>query len=140
MEQISTLQRMEYLETGFKVSKILTRAGYAMDAPAWTITWGQVAEALAHTLADHGIPVDRLEEIQLVELAKEVQKALAQEDSLNQISLTSTRVLQPLLELPEPDRDDEGPFTEQFENAVRLMDDEAYWPDGGLSAGFGEDF
>jgi hypothetical protein len=43
--------------------------------------------------------------------------------------------------LEPPDmEDDEGPLTELYENATRLGDDEAYWPDGGASADFFDDF
>ena len=38
MDQLTTLQHLEYLETGFEVSKILAQAGYRMEAPAFVIT------------------------------------------------------------------------------------------------------
>jgi len=42
-----------------------------------------------------------------------------------------------MLHLPSNfDNDDEDPLTEQYENAIRLGDDEAYWPDGDASADF----
>ncbi len=62
MDQLPTLQQLEYLESGFEVSKILAQAGFLMDKPAFAITWGQIAEEIAHTLADHGLPPDRLRE------------------------------------------------------------------------------
>jgi hypothetical protein len=45
-----------------------------MDKPAFAITWGQIAEEIAHTLADHGLPPDRLEEDFLIDLRKESRK------------------------------------------------------------------
>ena len=62
MDQLPTLQQLEYLESGFEVSKILVHAGFSMEKPAFSITWGQIAEEIAHTLSDHGLPPDRLEE------------------------------------------------------------------------------
>ena len=40
---------------------------------------------------------------------------------------------------PESQEPDEGLFTEQFENATRLGDEEGYWVDGGASADFFDD-
>ena len=62
MDQLPTLQQLEYLESGFEVSKILAQAGFPMDKPAFAITWGQIAEEIAHTLADYGLSPDRLRE------------------------------------------------------------------------------
>ena len=60
MDQLPTLQQLEYLESGFEVSKILAQAGFPMDKPAFAITWGQIAEEIAHTLADHGLPLPHM--------------------------------------------------------------------------------
>jgi hypothetical protein len=38
------------------------------------------------------------------------------------------------------EEDDEGSLTEQYENAIRFGDDEAYWPDGGASADLFDEF
>ena len=83
MDQLTTLQHLEYLETGFEVSKILAQAGYGMEAPALVITWGQVAEVLAHTLADYGLPPDRLDESLIIDLVQDAQKALENDDVLS---------------------------------------------------------
>ena len=144
MMTLPTLQQMEYLEAGFEVSKILAHAGYKMDAPAFVITWGQVAEVLAQTLADHGLPPDRLAENQLIDLVQGAQKALQNDDVFSwrdilRIYTTSDPDIMGLLEPPDME-DDEGPLTEQFENATRLGDDEGYWIDGGESADFFDDF
>ena len=52
MDQLPTLQQLEYLESGFEVSKILVHAGFSMEKPAFLITWGQIAEEIAHTRSD----------------------------------------------------------------------------------------
>ena len=144
MDQLTTLQHLEYLETGFEVSKILAQAGYGMEAPAFVITWGQVAEVLAHTLADYGLTPDRLDESLLIDLVQDAQKALQNDDVLSwrdilRANATSNPGIMAFLEPPDME-DDEGPLTELYENATRLGDDEAYWPDGGASADFFDDF
>jgi hypothetical protein len=144
MDQLTTLQHLEYLETGFEVSKILAQAGYGMEAPAFVITWGQVAEVLAHTLADYGLTPDRLDESLIIDLVKDAQKALENDDVLSwrdilRANATSNPGIMAFLEPPDME-DDEGPLTELYENATRLGDDEAYWPDGGASADFFDDF
>ena len=143
MDQLTTLQHLEYLETGFEVSKILAQAGYGMEAPAFVITWGQVAEVLAHTLADYGLTPDRLDESLLIDLVQDAQKALQNDDVLSwrdilRANATSNPGIMAFLEPPDME-DDEGPLTELYENATRLGDDEAYWPDGGASADFFDD-
>ena len=35
MDQLPTLQQLEYLESGFEVSKILEHAGFLMEKPAF---------------------------------------------------------------------------------------------------------
>jgi hypothetical protein len=146
MNAIPTLQHLEYMEAGFELSKILAHAGYRMDSPAFVITWGTVAEVLAHTLADYGLTPDRLDEIMLLDLVQGAQKALENEDmiswreTLRQYA-TSNPGIKAIIEPLDLDiEDDEGPLTEQYENATRLGDDEAYWPDGGASADFFDDF
>ena len=144
MDQLTTLQHLEYLETGFEVSKILAQAGYGMEAPAFVITWGQVAEVLARTLADYGLTPDRLDEGMLIDLVQDAQKALENDDVFSwrdtlRANATSNPGIMAFLEPPDME-DDEGPLTELYENATRLGDDEAYWPDGGASADFFDDF
>ena len=138
MDQLPTLQQLEYLESGFEVSKILAHAGFSMEKPAFSITWGQIAEEIAHTLADHGLPPDRFEEDFLIDLVQGIQKVLQNDDVLfwrNCIhAYTSDQPILRALMNSQNEDDDEGSLTEQYENAIRLGDDEAYWPDGGASA------
>ncbi|MAT42773.1 MAG: hypothetical protein CL609_10555 [Anaerolineaceae bacterium] len=144
MDQLPTLQQLEYLESGFEVSKILEHAGFSMEKPAFSITWGQVAEEIAHTLADHGLPPDRFEEDFLIDLVQGIQKVLQNDDVLfwrNCIrAYTSDQPILRALMNSQNEDDDEGSLTEQYENAIRLGDEEAYWPDGGASADLFDEF
>jgi hypothetical protein len=144
MNQLPTLQQLEYLESGFEVSKILEQAGYPMDKPAFSITWGQIAEEIAHTLADYGLPPDRFEEDFLIDLVQGVQKVLQNDDVLfwrNSIrTFTTNHPTFTAFMTSNDDEDDEGPLTEQYENAIRLGDDGAYWADGGMSADLFDEF
>ena len=144
MDQLPTLQQLEYLESGFEVSKILAHAGFSMEKPAFSITWGQIAEEIAHTLADHGLPPDRFEEDFLIDLVQGNQKVLQNDDVLfwrNCIrAYTSDQPILRALMNSQNEDDDEGSLTEQYENAIRLGDEEAYWPDGGASADLFDEF
>ena len=144
MDQIPTLQQLEYMETGFEVSKNLAQAGFSMDQPAFSISWGQIAEEIAHTLADYGLPPDRFDEEQLIDLAQGIQKVLQNDDVLfwrNSVrTLVSEHPILMAFNSPMDDQDDEGSLTEQYENASRLGDDEGLWPDGGASADLFDEF
>ena len=138
MDQIPTLQQLEYMETGFEVSKLLEQSGFSMDQPAFAITWGQISEEIAHVMADYGLPVDRIGEELLVDLAQGIQKILQNDDVLFWRNSVRTFVSEhPTLMsfiAAAVDQDDEGSLTEQYENTSRLGDDEGFWPDGGASA------
>lgn len=144
MDQLPTLQQLEYLESGFEVSKILAHAGFSIEKPAFSITWGQIVEEIAHTLADHGLPPDRFEEDFLIDLVQGIQKVLQNDDVLfwrNCIrAYTSDQPILRALMNSQNEEDDEGSLTEQYENAIRLGDEEAYWPDGGASADLFDEF
>lgn len=144
MDQLPTYQQLEYLESGFEVSKILAHAGFSMEKPAFSITWGQIAEEIAQTLSDHGFPPDRLEEDFLIDLAQGIQKVLQNDDVLFwRYSVRAYTMEQPTFMAfmsSSNEEDDEGSLTEQYENVIRLGDDEAYWPDGGASADLFDEF
>ena len=160
MDQLPTLQQLEYLESGFEVSKTLAHAGFSMEKPAFSITWGQIAEEIGHTLADQGLSPDRLRESRagqgrdsingageedfLIDLAQGIQKVLQNDDVLFWRSsiraYTTDHPTVTAFTSANLDKDDEGPLTEQYENAIRLGDDEAYWPDGGASADLFDEF
>ena len=144
MDQICNLQQLEYLETGFEVSKILAKAGHRMETPVFQVTWGQVAKILAQTLADHGLTADRIDEDLLLEMAQAAVPTLGNDEvhpwrEILRIHFSSNPVVTELF-APLDMEDDEGPLTELYENATRLGDDEAYWVDGGASADLFDDF
>ena len=123
MDHLPTLQQLEYLESGFEVSKILAHAGFSIEKSAFSITWGQIAEEIAHTLADHGLPPDRLEDEFLIDLAQGIQKVLQNDDVLFWRSsirtFTTDHPTVTAFTTSNLDKDDECPLTEQYENAIR---------------------
>lgn len=130
----------ENLELGFEVSKLLAHSGYSADAPAFAVTWGQIAEAIAQTVLSHNLPTDTLTEETMVILADTIRRDLLEIDPLNWREIVldqvmTCRAINPALWEPDTEPD-EGPLVEQYENATRLGDDESYWVDGGESAGF----
>ena len=141
MEPNQSGQNPEYSALLSEVSRRLAQAGFQIETPVFSITWGQVAEVLAQTLSDHGIAAGQVEDDLVLDLAQRVESALEMEDILHwreivRFSATASPGLYALYQPPEPDSDDEGPLTELFENSTRLGDDEGYWVDGGASAGF----
>jgi len=132
------------LEAGDEVTKRLTRAGIQLDTPAVVITWAQIAEEIAMTVAEAGFDTDSLEDSQLAGMAREAQKAFENDTILIWRIIVREKV-QSLLGIPDdfplPDfEDDEGPLAEEYENATRLGDADYYWVDGGESAEFFDDF
>lgn len=144
MEPLPTLKYFETMEIGFEVSKTLAQAGFSLEKPAFSITWGQVAEQIAQTLADHGLCPDRFREEFLIDLAQSVQKVLQNEDVLCWRSSIHTLTTEHPTFLAfmssTNDEEEEGPLTEQFENATCVGDDGAYWADGGASADLFDEF
>jgi hypothetical protein len=134
----------ETLELGFEISKLLAHRGYPADAPAFSITWGQIAETIAQVVIAHNLPQHQLSEETVVVLADKIQRDLKQMSPQCWQEIVLDRVMtnqaiNPALWEPEYEPD-EGPLVEQHENATRLGDDEAFWVDGGESAGFFDDF
>ncbi|MBI4928334.1 MAG: hypothetical protein HY835_11250 [Anaerolineae bacterium] len=130
----------ESLELGFEVSKLLAHSGYPADAPAFSITWGQIAAEIARIVIAHNLPSGQLTEETVVTLADDIRRDIQQLDPLNWREVVldrvmTSRAINPALWEPEYEPD-EGPLVEQYENATRLGDDESYWVDGGESADF----
>ena len=134
----------ETVELGFEVSKLLAHSGYQADAPAFAVTWGQIAESIAQTVLAHNLPTGQLTEETVVILADIIRRDLIQMDPMNWREIVLDRVMTNQAINPalwEPDYEpDEGPLTEMYENATRLGDDEAYWVDAGASADLFDDF
>ncbi len=134
----------ETLELGFEISKLLAHSGYPAEAPAFSITWGQIAEAIAQDVIAHNLAQHQLSEETVVILADKIQRDLKQMSPQCWQEIVLDRVMtnqaiNPALWEPEYEPD-EGPLVEQYENATRLGDDEAFWVDGGESADFFDDF
>ena len=134
----------ETVELGFEISKLLAHNGYPADAPAFSVTWGQIAESIAQIVVSHNLAADQLTEETVVILADTLRQDLLQMDPMNWRDFVLVRVMtnqaiNPALWEPESEPD-EGPLTEQYENATRLGDDEAFWIDAGESANLFEDF
>jgi hypothetical protein len=134
----------ETLELGFEISKLLAHSGYLADAPAFSITWGQIAETIAQDVIAHNLAQHQLSEETVVILADKIQRDLKQMSPQCWQEIVLDRVMtdqsiNPALWEPEYEPD-EGPLVEQYENAIRLGDDEAFWVDGGESADFFDDF
>jgi len=132
------------LELGFEISKLLAHSGYPADTPAYSVTWGQIAEAIAQTALSHNLATNQITEETVVILADTIRHDLVQMDSMNWREIVLDRVMtnqtiNPALWEPEYEPD-EGPLVEQYENATRLGDDESFWVDGGESANFFDDF
>ena len=140
MDQSIAFQKEKYLNVGFEVSKRLAHAGYNMEIPAYTITWGQIARELSHVLVDHGIEPDEVTDETLIDLIEEVKVSLYNDEILRWREMIRVRLTTLDNVFPESQEPDEGVFTEQFENATRLGDEEGYWVDGGASADFFDDF
>jgi hypothetical protein len=139
MDQMMAYQKEKYLNVGFEVAKRLAHAGYNMEMPAYTITWGQIAKELSHVLVDHGIEPDEVTDETLIDLIEEVKISLYNDEILRWREMIRVRLTTLDNVFPESQEPDEGVFTEQFENATRLGDEEGYWVDGGASADFFDD-
>lgn len=134
----------ETVELGFEVSKLLAHSGYPADAPAFSITWGQIAEEIARIVIAHNLPSGQLTEETVVILADTIRRDILELNPINWREVVLDRVMtnkaiNPALWEPEYEPD-EGPLVEQYENATRLGDDEAFWVDGGESADFFEEY
>ncbi|MBA3073740.1 MAG: hypothetical protein FP831_09105 [Anaerolineae bacterium] len=71
------------LEAGFEVSRILAHNGYKLDAPALSVTLGQIAVIIGDTLSRFGLPADRLDDATMVNLVEAIKEALTSKDVLS---------------------------------------------------------
>jgi hypothetical protein len=135
-------KNQQVLVAGYEVSKVFVSMGLHIEEPIFNVTWGQVAKIIGDLCTDKGLPIDRLDENELYDLAQQIKDALNSTDVLSwDKAIQDTALSHPALSQflnDELNNDDEGPLTEQFENATRTMDDEGFWPDGGASAGWDE--
>ena len=126
----------KYLDAGFEVAKRLAHAGYNLERTACTLTWGQIAREVSRVLVDLGIQPDQVGDETLRDLVEEVKETL----DLHWREFIRLRITPLVSDFPESQEPDEGVFTEQYENATRLGDEEGYWVDGGSSADLFDDF
>ena len=144
----NNIKKNKSLETNLEVAKALVASGINIEQiAARSVTWAMIGEIIGDELYLHRIATDRLVDKTIVEIARQATEHLTAKTNLNREwksivyqaiydnpiadLLTENDELQSLFDV---DRDDEGLLTEQFENAIRCMDDEGYWPDGGASA------
>ena len=132
------------LENEFSVVNRLAQAGFRIESAAFTITWRQIAEAIAETLIENGIDPQRLDDDLLTGMALDSHNALDDDAILAWRDIVRSKVIsnpeiEPFLQLPDIE-DDEGPLIEYYEYATRLGDETYYWVDGGTSADFFDDF
>ena len=76
----------------------------------------------------------------LCDLVEGVKETLDHEDCVHWREFIRLRITALVSDFPESQEPDEGVFTEQYENATRLGDEEGYWVDGGASADLFDDF
>ena len=136
MDPSMILQKEKYLSVGFEVAKRLAHAGYDLEVPAITLTWGQIARELSRKLVDHDIQPDQINDEILIDLVEEVKETL----ELACQEFIRLRITVGVNDFPEDQEPDEGVFSEEYENATRLGDEEGYWVDGGASADLFDDF
>ena len=140
MDPTIGIQKDKYLDACIEVSRRLANAGYNLEKPVYSITWGQIAEELGYALADLGIEPDQVPDGTLSSLVDEVRDALVNQDILRWREVIQFRITALEDLIPEDPEPGEGILTEQYENATRLGDEEGYWIDGGGSADLFDDF
>ena len=140
MNPTMIVEKEKYLTVGFEVAKRLAHAGYNLERPACTLTWGQIARELSRVLVDLGIQADQVNDETLCDLVEGVKETLDHEDCVHWREFIRIHITMLVSDFPESQEPDEGVFSEQFENATRLGDEEGYWVDGGASADLFDDF
>lgn len=82
--QIEGKKGQKQLVAGFEVSKILAHNGIDMEKPAvLSISYGQIAEEIGNTLADQGLPPDRLSDENVLTLVQQIKENLGSEGILS---------------------------------------------------------
>ncbi len=109
------------------------KLGYEPDAAAFGITWSQLAQTLAGIICQEGRVAGDLSEERLDECLQKASQALQDQEILSwewSAKIAMENVVFPAV---EPESDDEGPLTEEYENWSRIED-------GWLDAAFEERF
>ena len=111
----------------------MQQSGYEPGAAAFGITWSQLALILAAIICQHGRAADDLSEERLDECLQKASESLQNQEILPwewSAKIAMENVVFPAV---EPENDDEGPLTEEYENWSRIED-------GWLDAAFEERF
>lgn len=111
----------------------LRHLGYEPGAFAFGITWDDVAQVLSGILVERGQGVSLLSEENLDVCMRQVQEVLKNQKVLPWEGAAQIVIDDVLAPAVDPDCDDEGPLTEEYENWSRVED-------GWLDAAFEERF
>jgi hypothetical protein len=96
--------------------------GLLPDAPAFQITWGQLVERLALFLSQHGHPVQEISDDRLADCLRKAADSLVDQERLPWLWMVEMTIENALFPAPDPESDDEGPLTEEYENWSRIED------------------
>lgn len=96
--------------------------GLLPDAPAFQITWGQLAERLALFLSQNGQPVQEISDDRLADCLRKSADSLVDQERLPWLWMVEMSIENALFPAPDPESDDEGPLTEEYENWSRIED------------------
>lgn len=122
MDEVSTEEQKAHESTYQTLLKRMQKMGYEPDAAAFGVTWSQLAENLANIIRQQGWTAEYLSEECLDVCLNRASEALKNQEILPwewsaQIAMENV-VFPPI----EPESDDEGPLTEQYENWTRIED------------------
>ena len=122
MDEVSIEEQKDLERTYQMLLTRMQRMGYEPDSVAFGITWGQLAESLANLICQRGQTAEDLSEECLDGCLNRGSEALQNQELLPWE--WSARIAMENVAFPsiEPESDDEGPLTEQYENWTRIED------------------
>jgi hypothetical protein len=122
MDQESIEERKDHEKTYQALLERTRSLGYEPDAIAFGITWSQLVENLTSILCEQGHLASNLSEECLDECLHRASEALQNQEVLPwdwSAKLAMENVVFPAV---DPESDDEGPLTEEYENWSRIED------------------
>lgn len=122
MDEINIEAKQDRENTYQALLKRMQAMGYEPAAAAFGITWGQLAENLANIICQRGQTAEDLSEESLDCCLNRASVALQNQELLPwewSAQIAMENVAFPSI---EPESDDEGPLTEQYENWTRIED------------------
>jgi len=116
-----------------EILRRLVELGFDLKATAFEITYQDLGQYLAEVLERFQVPEEVITDTFLRENVERAENALHHSEALPWpyviYMMLEEGVPEQYRQWAEPDIEpDEGPLTEQYENATRLGDDEAYYP------------